>query len=74
MIEEQPDGLAAACIAVVEGLGLQRALDPDGFDHERAWRTWRRLIDDYLSLPGDLRTKRPELPRRKTLTGSYLND
>ena len=26
-------------IAVVEGLGMQRALDPEGFDHERAWRS-----------------------------------
>jgi hypothetical protein len=44
--------LAAVSIAVVEGLGIQRALDPDGFDHERAWRAWRDVIGAYLLLPG----------------------
>ena len=38
------DALAAVSIAVVEGLGIQRALDPEGFDHERAWRVWRDVI------------------------------
>ena len=31
--EEELEALAAVSIAVVEGLGIQRALDPDGFDH-----------------------------------------
>ena len=32
--EQELEALAAVSIAVVEGLGIQRALDPDGFDHE----------------------------------------
>ena len=31
--EEELEALAAVSIAVVEGLGIQRALDPEGFDH-----------------------------------------
>jgi AcrR family transcriptional regulator len=49
--EVELDALAAVSIAVVEGLGIQRALDPDGFDHERAWRMWRMVIGAYLLLP-----------------------
>ena len=49
---EQADALAAVSIAVVEGLGIQRALDPQGFDHVRAWRAWRDVIGAYLLLPG----------------------
>jgi AcrR family transcriptional regulator len=50
--EVELDALAAVSIAVVEGLGIQRALDPGGFDHERAWRAWRDVIGSYLLLPG----------------------
>lgn len=53
-VELQPDDLellAAVSIAVVEGLGMQRALDPEGFDHERAWRMWRAVVGRYLGLP-----------------------
>ncbi|HTX68125.1 MAG TPA: TetR/AcrR family transcriptional regulator [Thermoleophilia bacterium] len=50
--EQELESLAAVSIAVVEGLGIQRALDPDGFDHEAAWRAWRAVIGSYLSLPG----------------------
>ena len=49
--DEELEALAAVSIAVVEGLGIQRALDPDGFDHERAWRMWRDVIGAYLTLP-----------------------
>jgi AcrR family transcriptional regulator len=45
--------LAAVSIAVVEGLGIQRALDPKGFDHRRAWRMWREVVGAYLALPSD---------------------
>lgn len=45
------EALAAVSIAVVEGLGIQRALDPEGFDHERAWRMWRDVVGSYLTLP-----------------------
>ena len=51
LTEEELDALAAVSIAVVEGLGIQRALDPAGFDHERAWRMWRDVIGAYLLLP-----------------------
>jgi hypothetical protein len=49
--EAELDALAAVSIAVVEGLGIQRALDPGGFDHQRAWRMWRDVIGSYLTLP-----------------------
>jgi AcrR family transcriptional regulator len=48
---EELEALGAVSIAVVEGLGIQRALDPEGFDHERAWRMWRDVIGAYLLLP-----------------------
>ena len=49
--EQELEALAAVSIAVVEGLGIQRALDPDGFDHEGAWRAWREVVGRYLALP-----------------------
>jgi AcrR family transcriptional regulator len=49
--EQELDSLAALSIAVVEGLGIQRALDPDGFDHEAAWRVWRDVVGAYLAMP-----------------------
>ena len=45
------EALAAVSIAVVEGLGIQRALDPEGFDHEGAWRMWRLVVGRFLGLP-----------------------
>jgi AcrR family transcriptional regulator len=51
LTEEELAALAAVSIAVVEGLGIQRALDPEGFDHARAWRMWRDVIGAYLLLP-----------------------
>ncbi len=50
--EQELESLAAVSIAVVEGLGIQCALDPDGFDHEAAWRAWRDVVGAYLALPG----------------------
>ena len=50
--EQELEALAAVSIAVVEGLGIQRALDPEGFDHEAAWRAWRAVVGAYLALPG----------------------
>jgi AcrR family transcriptional regulator len=49
--DETLEALAAVSIAVVEGLGIQRALDPEGFDHERAWRAWVDVVGRYLALP-----------------------
>ena len=76
--DEDAEALAAVTIAVVEGLAIQRALDPDGFDHERAWRCWREVIGCYLGLSpqraneehlasiaplrSDLPTKEPPVP------------
>jgi hypothetical protein len=51
LTEEQLEALVAVSNAVVEGLGIQRALDPDGFDHGRAWRLWRDVFGAYLVLP-----------------------
>jgi AcrR family transcriptional regulator len=51
LTEPELDALAAVSIAVVESLGNQRALDPAGFDHERAWRMWRDVVGAYLLLP-----------------------
>ena len=48
--DDGAEALAAVSIAVVEGLGIQRALDPDGFDHARAWRAWRTVVGRYLAL------------------------
>ncbi len=45
------EALAAVSIAVVEGLGIQRALDPEGFDHAAAWRMWRLVVGRFLGLP-----------------------
>ncbi len=64
---EQAEVLAAVAIAVVEGLAMQRAVDPDGFDHERAWRCWRDVVGCYLRLPAPPDThKGPEVPRALT--------
>ena len=49
----QLEALAAVSIAVVEGLGIQRALDPEHFDHARAWRMWREVVGRFLGLPRD---------------------
>jgi AcrR family transcriptional regulator len=49
--DEALEALAAVSIAVVEGLGIQRALDPEAFDHERAWRAWVDVVGRYLALP-----------------------
>ncbi len=48
--DDEAEALAAVSIAVVEGLGIQRALDPDGFDLARAWRAWRTVVGRYLAL------------------------
>jgi AcrR family transcriptional regulator len=48
--DAQLEALAAVSIAVVEGLGIQRALDPDGFDHAAAWAMWRKVVGRYLKL------------------------
>jgi AcrR family transcriptional regulator len=64
LTKEELEALAAVSIAVVEGLGIQRALDPDSFDHEQAWRMWRDVIGAYLLLPTG-QAARPPRPRRR---------
>ena len=76
LTEEELVALAAVSIAVVEGLGIQRALDPEGFDHERAWRMWRDVIGAYLVLPpapdrATGRTGPIRRERRRTLSTCY---
>lgn len=51
MTQDEAEALAAVAIAVVEGLAMQHALDPEGFDHARAWRLWREVVAVYLGLP-----------------------
>jgi AcrR family transcriptional regulator len=53
--DDEAEALAAVSIAVVEGLAIQRAIDPEGFDHARAWRAWRDVIGAYLTLPPEQR-------------------
>jgi AcrR family transcriptional regulator len=62
--ERELDALAAVSIAVVEGLGIQRALDPEGFDHDTAWRTWVDVIGRYLALPDGKDDRRSRGRRR----------
>ena len=65
MSDDEAEALAAVSIAVVEGLGIQRALDPEGFDHERAWRAWRSR--DGRLPPLRLRAPRLADSRRRRL-------
>jgi hypothetical protein len=51
LTDKEAEALAAVTIAVVEGLAMQHALDPEGFDHARAWRCWRQVLGLYLQLP-----------------------
>ena len=38
------DRLAALSVAVVEGLAVQFAADPEGFDHEGTYRLWQSMV------------------------------
>lgn len=68
LTDEQADSLAAVAIAVVEGLAIQRALDPDGFDHDHAWKLWTEVIGQFLRLPSPPAQSedRSRTPRRST--------
>ena len=35
-------------VAVVEGLGIQAAVDPHGFERDRAYALWQKVITLYL--------------------------
>jgi AcrR family transcriptional regulator len=40
--------LGALSVAVVEGLGIQSAVDPHGFERDRAYALWQDVITRYL--------------------------
>jgi AcrR family transcriptional regulator len=42
------EDLGALSVAIVEGLGIQSAADPAGFDHARAFLLWRDIVLSYL--------------------------
>ena len=46
--DETLDDLGALSVAIVEGLGIQSAVDPEGFDHRRAFALWRDVMLTYL--------------------------
>jgi hypothetical protein len=35
-------------VAVVEGLGIQSAVDPHGFERDRAYALWQDVITHYV--------------------------
>jgi AcrR family transcriptional regulator len=41
--------LGALSVAVVEGLGIQLAVDPDGFDEDGAYALWEEIVAVYLA-------------------------
>ena len=43
------EDLGALSVAVVEGLGIQSAVDPRGFERDRAYTLWQDVITRYLS-------------------------
>jgi len=42
------EDLGALSVAVVEGLGIQTAVDPGGFERARAFALWQKVITHYL--------------------------
>jgi hypothetical protein len=45
--------LGALSVAVVEGLGIQSAVDPKGFDRDGAFDLWRDMVVAYLTARRD---------------------
>jgi len=45
---ELREDLGALSVAIVEGLGIQSAVDPDGFERARAFALWQEVITHYL--------------------------
>ena len=43
------ENIGALSVAVVEGLGIQLAVDPDGFDQEGASALWEEMVAAYLA-------------------------
>jgi AcrR family transcriptional regulator len=46
---ELREDLGALSVAVVEGLGIQTAVDPRDFERERAYALWQEVITFYLN-------------------------
>lgn len=49
-VAEEVDKLAVLTLAINDGLSLQHALDPDGFDSEPYWRYWEELATARLAM------------------------
>jgi len=47
------EDLGALSVAVVEGLGVQAAVDPKGFARDRAYAVWQDVITTYLRTSAD---------------------
>jgi AcrR family transcriptional regulator len=47
--DEAIEDLGALSVAVVEGLGIQSAVDPHGFQRDRAYALWQDVITHYLA-------------------------
>jgi AcrR family transcriptional regulator len=43
------EDLGALSVAVVEGLGIQAAVDPGSFERDRAFGLWQQVITHYLN-------------------------
>jgi AcrR family transcriptional regulator len=50
------DRLAALSVAIVEGLAVQFAADPEHFDHEGTYRLWQSMVLHLLEAGGGLRS------------------
>ena len=42
------EDLGALNVAIVEGLGIQMAVDPHGFERDRAFTLWKEVLTHYL--------------------------
>ena len=51
---EVREDLGALSVAVVEGLGIQYAVDPHGFERDRAYALWQEVITHYLSAAAEV--------------------
>ena len=50
--QDDRERIGALSVAVVEGLGIQLAVDPRGFDEEGAYALWEELVGAYLTAKG----------------------
>ena len=60
---ELREDLGALSVAVVEGLGIQSAVDPHGFERDRAYALWQDVILTYLSAVAEAARARPRQSR-----------